>query len=37
MAVNTYKETWSRPMAGAKLGQGVFLAGAQYVSVCVCV
>lgn len=29
MAVNTYKETWSRPMAGAKLGPGIFLAGAH--------
>jgi hypothetical protein len=29
MSVNSYKETWSRPMAGSKLGPGIFLAGAH--------
>lgn len=29
MSINSYKETWSRPMAGAKLGPGIFLAGAH--------
>lgn len=29
MAVNSYRETWSRPMAGSKLGPGIFLAGAH--------
>lgn len=29
MAVNSYKETWSRPAAGSKLGSKIFLAGAH--------
>lgn len=29
MAVNSYRETWSRPVAGSKLGPRVFLAGAH--------
>jgi hypothetical protein len=29
MAVNTYKESWSRPIAGAKLGPAIFLSGAH--------
>ena len=29
MSVNSYKETWSRPVAGSKLGAKVFLAGAH--------
>lgn len=33
MSVNSYKETWSRPMAGSKLGPGIFLAGAHARSV----
>jgi hypothetical protein len=29
MAVNSYRESWSRPMAGCKIGPKVFLAGAH--------
>lgn len=29
MSVNSYKESWSRPLAGSKLGPGIFLAGAH--------
>ena len=29
MTVNNYRESWSRPMAGSKLGANVFLAGAH--------
>lgn len=29
MSVNSFKETWSRPAAGSRLGSAVFLAGAH--------
>jgi hypothetical protein len=29
MAVNSFRETWSRPVAGSRLGSNVFLAGAH--------
>lgn len=29
MSVNSFRETWSRPMAGSRLGSAVFLAGAH--------
>lgn len=29
MSVNSYRETWSRPMAGSRLGSAIYLAGAH--------